>query len=127
MMPSALPQRISVGAAMRCARLAKPRSAIGQTNLPEQACAQMNCASVSTLGRIARDVEEAPRRLPFGIGKERGPARLVAEDHPVFDRQVVPPQADRIDQHHAADRLRRRRRKLGGNEGAEGMADKRRR
>ena len=66
---------------MRCACLLKPRSAIGQTNLPEQACAQMNCASVSTLGRIARDVEEAPRRLPFGIGKERGAARFVAEDH----------------------------------------------
>lgn len=112
---------------MRCACLLKPRSAIGQTNLPEQACAQMNCASVSTLGRIARDVEEAPRRLPFGIGKERGAARFVAEDHTVPDRQVVPPQPNWIDQHQPGDRLRRRSSKLGGNEGAEGMADKRRR
>ena len=75
MMPSALPQTTSVGAAMRWLCFFRPLSGIGQTNLPVQACAQMNStwASTRAFGIVGR-AEEALRRIAGGIGEQRAGA-----------------------------------------------------
>ena len=61
---------------------------------------------------VGRHIEEALRHLAVGIGEQPRTARLGGKDHPVLHRMIVKPQADRIDQRQAADRLRRWRRRF---------------
>ena len=72
-----VPQTIKAGAAMRWMRLLKPRSAIGQTNLPVQACDQIVCAWLST--RSAASAGTAKKRRaasPSGAANSAGPRAL---------------------------------------------------
>src|SRR5712671_3422449 len=54
------------------------------------------CQRVDARLRISWNLEEASRGFAIGIGKQRAPARFVAQNHPVLDRMVVSPQPDRI-------------------------------
>jgi len=48
--------------------------------------------------RIGGKHEEPLRRNPGGVGKERRAALVLREDHPVLDRHIVQPEAERVDQ-----------------------------
>jgi hypothetical protein len=48
--------------------------------------------------RISGEREKPLRRSPGRVGKERTAALVLGKDHPIFDRQIVPPEAERVDQ-----------------------------
>src|SRR5580698_3995378 len=68
------------------------------------------------LARIDRDGKELLCGFTLWVGEQRGPALSIAEHHPVFDRKIVAPEPDWIDQRQFADRLRRRGRQFGRNQ-----------
>jgi len=127
-MPSAEPQMISVGAAIRWMRFLRQRSGIGQTNLLVQACDQIKLACTST--RTSLSSGSSKKRcaaFPLGSAKSAGRSLILRHDHPVFDRQVVAPQAERVDQDQLSRAFRHCRGDLAGHHAAEGMAEQSRR
>ena len=111
-------RRHAVNAILESAIGDRPDELAGAGLGPDELCQRINAP-----GGIARHIEKALRSLAVGIGEQRSPAGVWAQQHPVLDRQVIPPQSNRVDQRQPANPFGRRRRKLGGDESPEGMAD----
>ena len=112
MMPSALPQTIKVGAAMRWMRGLSPcRGSARRICRCRPAPRRIAPGSRPARAASSGQREEALRRLAGGIGEQRRPAPLFGHDHPVLHRMIVAPQPDRIDQHQPRRPISARRRR----------------
>ena len=75
---------------------------------------------------ILRGREHPPGGLAVGVPKDVAGEVPVRQEHPVGNRRVVAPEAERVDEHQATDTSRAGRRHLAGDHAAEGVAHERR-